>query len=63
MIRLVFLAGLILSINCSAQNITTQTKLVQKVIIDAFDGFSRKDAQHVLRYCTEDIMVIEDGII
>jgi ketosteroid isomerase-like protein len=63
MIRLVFLAGLILSISCSAQNIAIQTKMVQKVIVDAFDGFSRKDAQHVLRYCTDDVMVIEDGII
>jgi ketosteroid isomerase-like protein len=63
MARLILLAGLMLAIQCSAQNTKTQTESVQQVIIKIFDGFGMKDAQHILRYCTDDIMIIENGVV
>lgn len=47
-----------------AQNtFVTGHQKVQQTIVDLFEGFSAFDVNHIASLCTEDVKILEDGVV
>jgi ketosteroid isomerase-like protein len=42
---------------------TSEEKQVQQVIIDMFQGLADRDSDKTLKHCTEDLIILEHGVV